>query len=110
MTKEKIDTVLERLDSLGLGVDNGDGVDKQQPTPSNALLASVISSPLPLTPRRVFYSALKRIEDKLPSVSERVGDAGSDKDTKVVSELMDYIRDAVGRQTVSGKAQTGSGI
>ena len=60
MTKEKIDTVLERLDSLGLGVDNGD--------------------------------------------------AGSDKDTKVVSELMDYIRDAVGRQTVSGKAQTGSGI
>ena len=51
MTKEKIDTVLERLNSLGLGADNGDGADKQEPTPSNALLASAISSPLPLTPR-----------------------------------------------------------
>ena len=50
MTKEKIDTVLECLNSLGLGADNGDRADKQETTPSNALLVSAILSPLPLTP------------------------------------------------------------
>ena len=44
MTKEKIDTVLERLDRLGLGVDNGDGVNGQESTQNGALLMSVISA------------------------------------------------------------------
>ena len=43
-------------------------------------------------------SALKRIEAKLQDVSNRfknAGYVGSDKDSKAVSELVNYIRDAV---------------
>ena len=41
MTKETIDSLLERLDRLGLGTDNGDGVYTQ----SDGLLVSVTLAP-----------------------------------------------------------------
>ena len=50
------------------------------------------------------------MEGNLRDVSDRIENVGSSKDTKVVSELMDYIRDAIYHQAVSGKAQTKSGI
>ena len=46
MTKETIVTLLERLDRLGLGMDDGDVVYKQESTRSDALLMSDISAPL----------------------------------------------------------------
>ena len=47
MTKEKIDTLLEhfKFNGLSLGVNKGDGVDKQESTRSDALLTSVVSIP-----------------------------------------------------------------
>ena len=45
MTKEKIDTLLEHFNGLSLGVNKGDGVDKQESTRSDALLTSVVSIP-----------------------------------------------------------------
>ena len=49
MTKEKIDTLLEHFERLGLGVNGGDGVDKQESTRSDGLLVSVITAPPPST-------------------------------------------------------------
>lgn len=46
MTREKIDTLLERFDRLGLGMDDGDTVDKQESTRSDTLLMLVISASL----------------------------------------------------------------
>ena len=43
------------------------------------------------------------MEDKLRDVSDRIGSTGSPEDTKLMSELMDHIRD-VGRQ-VNDKSQ-----
>ena len=42
-------------------------------------------------------------------MSEQIENVGSNRDTKVASELMGYIRDTIDRQ-VSDKAQTKSGI
>lgn len=42
------------------------------------------------------------MEHNLLNVSDRIENVGSNKDTKVVSELMDYIRDAIYHQAVSG--------
>ena len=50
MTKGKIDALLERLDGLGLGVDNGDAGYKQEPARSDALLVLVFSAPPYSTP------------------------------------------------------------
>ena len=47
MTKDKIDTLLEHSERLGLGVNNEDGVDGRESTRSDdALLVSVVSVPL----------------------------------------------------------------
>ena len=46
MTKEMVGTLLEHLDRLGVGMNSGDGVHKQESTRSDALLRSVISVPL----------------------------------------------------------------
>ena len=51
MTKEKIDTLLEHFERLGLGVNDGDVVDKQESTRGDGLLVSVITAPLPSTLR-----------------------------------------------------------
>ena len=101
---------MERLDRLGLGANNEGTVPKQESARSDVLFVSVFSAPLCSILHRTLPSALSRIEDKLRDVSERVGNvghAGSNEDTKVVSELMGYIRDIVDRQAVSDKSQTG---
>ena len=46
MTKEKIDTLLEHFERLGLGVNDGDGVGEQESPRNDALLVSVITAPL----------------------------------------------------------------
>ena len=46
MTKEKIDTLLEHFERLGLGVNDGDGVDEQESPQNDALLVSVVLAPL----------------------------------------------------------------
>ena len=51
MTKEKIDTLLQHLERLGLGVNNGDRVDEQESPRSSALLVSVVLAPLYSSPR-----------------------------------------------------------
>ena len=42
-------------------------------------------------------------------MSEQIENVGSNGDTKIVSELMGYIRDVIDRQ-VSDKARTKSGV
>ena len=94
-------------------MDDEGAVYRPEPTQTNALLASVISVPLYLTPRLILSSALKRIEDELRSVSHRaenVSRVGSSEDIKATSELTDSIRDAVINRQVSGGTHTGSTI
>ena len=58
-------------------------------------------------------SALERIETKLRELSDRVenvGHGGSNEDTKVLSGLVDQIRDAVMSCQVGGGGQTTSMI
>lgn len=45
MTKEKIGSVLERLDRLGLGKNDEDVTDEQESARRDVLFASVISAP-----------------------------------------------------------------
>lgn len=105
MTKEKVDALLERFEKLDVG---GDTVHGQDATQTDALLTSVISPSLYSTIHSIPPSALERIEDKLRDVSDRVesgGHVASNEDTKAVSELMDYIRDAVTSYQVCGGTQ-----
>ena len=46
MTKEMVVTLLEHLDRLGVGMNSGDAIHKQEPTRSDALLRSAVSIPL----------------------------------------------------------------
>lgn len=46
MTKEMVVTLSERLDRMGLGMDNGNAIRKQDSTRIDAPLVSVISTPL----------------------------------------------------------------
>ena len=57
--------------------------------------------------RSIPSSALEQIKAELRDVSDHVksfGRAGSNEDTKAMSELMGYIRDAVTNYQVSGGA------
>jgi len=54
---------------------------------------------------RLLSSALNRIESKLRKVSDRIGTVGltaNDEDIRIVSELVEDIRDAVIDYQVSG--------
>ena len=58
--------------------------------------------------RSIPSSALEQIKAELQDVSDHVkslGRVGSNEDTKAVSELLDYIRDAVTNYQVSDGAQ-----
>ena len=46
MTKEMVVSLLEHLDRLGVGMNSGDAIHKQESTRSDTLFRSVISVPV----------------------------------------------------------------
>ena len=97
VTKERLEAIFARLDRLGLGENDEHTIDPQDSVRPADLFTLVIPTPcysISLTP----FSALNRIKDKLQMVSDRIQAAdyaGDDKDFRIVSELMDDIRDTV---------------
>ena len=94
-------------------MNDGGGVCEQESARTDALLRSVISLSLYSTLCSIHSSALEKIKAELRDISDHiksVGRAGSNEDTKAMSELMGYIRDAVTNYQVSGGARVVSMI
>ena len=114
VTRERIDTLFEWLDRLGLWTNDGDAVHTLQSAQGDALFALVVLVVL-LIPHLIFSSALGQTKTKLEGLSgsiEGAGHTGSNGDARVNPEPMnqDDIRAAIFDRQVSGDAQTASGI
>ena len=97
VTKERLEAIFARLDRLGLGENDGHTIDPQDSVRRADLFKLVIPTSR-YSSHQPLFSALNRIKDKLQMVLDRIqaaGYMGDDKDTQIVSELMDDIRDAV---------------
>jgi len=105
VTKEKITTILERLRRLGLGKRDEGVVDKEELARRGALLASVTTAPCNSILYLWLSGTLNQIESKLREVSGRIGTVGltaNEEDIRIVSALVEDIRDAVIDYQVSG--------
>ena len=97
MTKGKIEAALERLDKLGSGENAEEAIDAQGSVLHVGPLKLVTSASYSVL-RLFLSSTLNRIKHKLQAVLGHVGAAdytGNEEDVRVVSGLMDEIRDAV---------------
>ena len=115
MTKEKIEYLLERFEGLSLGAKDGDGVRGRDSARTDTLFTLVILLPSIRSSAqfKIPSSAPERIEAKFRGPFDRdenVGNVEGNEETKTVSELMDYTRDAVTNYQVSGGARVVSVI